>query len=79
MAKKKKVYENRESKRGVSIQIRGYDSEGKYEGENPDDPTTITIKNATEQEVHDFLAQKLKEKFGEPKEEEAPRSSSGRR
>ena len=74
MAKKKKVYENRESKRKVTIQIRGYDSEGNYEGETPDDPTTITIKNVTEREVHDYLAQRLKEKFGEPAEEEQEKS-----
>lgn len=79
MAKKKKVYENTSSKRRVTIQIRGYDSEGNYEGDSPDDPTTLSVKNVTEQEIHDFLVAKLKEKFGEPKEEEASRTSSTRR
>jgi hypothetical protein len=79
MAKKKKVYENTNSKRKVTIQLRGYDSEGNYEGESQDDPTTLSVKNVTEQEIHDFLVAKLKEKFGEPKEEESSRSGTTRR
>lgn len=79
MAKKKKIYENTNSKRRVTIQLRGYDSEGNYEGESADDPTTLSVKNVTEQEIHDFLVTKLKEKFGEPKEEEGSRTSSTRR
>ena len=73
MAKKKKVYENKESKRRVTIEIRGYDSDGNVEGDS-NEPTSLTIRNATEAEVYDFLSQKLQEKFGTPSEEEGQRS-----
>ena len=63
MPKKSEVYENLNSKRVVKVQIRPYDSEGKYE--NLDDENgTLQVKNASTEEVMKVVRDAISKHFG---------------
>ncbi|MCR5218982.1 hypothetical protein [Treponema sp.] len=63
MPKKSEVYENLDSKRVVKVQIRPYDSEGKYE--NLDDENgTLQVKNASAEEVMKVVRTAISKHFG---------------
>ncbi len=65
MPKKSVKFENKDSKRRVTLQFRGYDSNGKYEGVSENTPNTINIKNVTESEVFNIVENVLKKNFGD--------------
>lgn len=51
MPKKGTVFNNSDSKRRVTIQLRGYDMNGNYEEKSSDNPASIQVKNASDGEV----------------------------
>lgn len=68
MAKEKakaKVFTNENSKRAVTIELRGYDFAGEYEG-TEEENSLIYIKNVTEAEVRAVIEKALEETFGKP-------------
>lgn len=66
MPKKGTIYENQNSKRRVTLQIRGYGADGTYEGKSEDEPNSIQVKNATENEVMQVIKKALEDNFGKP-------------
>jgi len=64
MSTKKNVFANTSSKRRVTVQLRGYDHEGFYEGSKEDAPRTYQVKNATEEEVTKCITEALEKQFG---------------
>lgn len=67
MAKEKaKVYANENSKRAVTIELRGYNSAGQYEGGPEEETNLIYVKNVTEAEVRAVIEKALEETFGKP-------------
>ena len=63
MPTKSEVYENLNSKRVVKVQMRRYDSEGKYE--NLDDENgTLQVKNASTEEVMKVVRDAISKHFG---------------
>lgn len=63
MGKKSEVYENDASKRRVTIQIRSYDSSGKYETLECEN-ATIQVKNTSLEEVKTVIDKALAREFG---------------
>jgi len=57
------IFENLDSKRRVTIQVRGYDAYGNYEGKLEQEPRTFQVKNATEKEVVDIIHDALVKKY----------------
>lgn len=68
MGKKSEVYENDASKRRVTIQIRPYDSTGKYETLEGDN-ATLQVKNASVEEVKKVIRGALSDNFGNNKDD----------
>lgn len=64
MARKGIVFENENSKRRVTVQLRAYDSTGVYVGKSLDESSSIQVKNATELEVREVIEKALEEHFG---------------
>lgn len=64
MSKKGIVFENTDSKRRVTIQLRRYDLDGNYEEKTDDAPLSIQVKNASNEEVSTVILDALKNAFG---------------
>lgn len=69
MAKKGIIFENIDSRRRVTIQLRGYDSNGVYEEKTNEDISSIQIKNVSELEVRKVIENALIYAFGPISEE----------
>lgn len=63
MPRKSEIYENVDSKRTVKVQIRPYDSNGKYENLE-DESGTLQVKNASTEEVLKVVRDALASHFG---------------
>ena len=63
MQKKSEIYENKDSKRTVKVQIRPYDSDGNYEALD-DENFTLQVKNASAEEVKKVIRKAVADNFG---------------
>lgn len=63
MPRKSEIYENTDSKRGVKVQIRPYDSNGNYENDEVEN-ATLQVKNASAEEVMKVVREAIASNFG---------------
>jgi len=64
MPRKSEIYENTDSKRGVKVQIRPYDSNGNYENDEVEN-ATLQVKNASAEEVMKVVRAAISSHFGD--------------
>ena len=64
MSKDSLVFENKDSKRRVTIQLRMYNQDGVYEEKKTEEKLSLQVKNASESEVMQVIKNALEEKFG---------------